>query len=103
MNLSPDAGVTLETARYLVEEKNVYLLGDDQSAFENFPPGQVSSYPGHIHPVHHYLLIQQGVHIMEMLQLAELARDKVYEFCFIGLPNKIRCSTGMMIRPVAVV
>ncbi len=103
MDLCPGAGPTLETARYLVEEKNAYLLGDDQSAFENFPPDKLSSFPGHIHPVHHYLLIQQGVHIIEMLQLGELARDKVYEFCFICLSSKIRCSTGMMIRPVAVV
>lgn len=103
MDLCPNAGVTLDTAQYLVEEKHVYLMGNDQSSFENFPQGELSSFPGHIHPVHHYLLIQQGVHIMEMLQMAELARDKVYEFCFIGLPSKIRCSTGMMIRPVAVV
>lgn len=102
MDLAPGAGVTLEAARYLVEEKDVYLIGDDQSAFENFPSSTTTSFPGHIHPVHHYLLIQMGVHLMEMVQLDELAKDKVYEFCFMGFPNKIKCSTGMMIRPIAV-
>lgn len=103
MDLAPGAGVTIEAARYLVEEKKVYLIGDDQSAFENFPENEISSFPGHIHPVHHYLLIQMGVHIMEMVQVKELARDKVYEFCFMGFPNKIKFTTGMMIRPIAVI
>lgn len=102
MDLAPGCGVTLEAARYLIEEKNVFLIGNDQAAFENFPSETTTSFPGHIHPVHHYMLIQMGVHIMEMVQLEELAKDKVYEFCFMGFPNKIRCSTGMMIRPVAV-
>lgn len=103
MDKCPNAGVTLEAAQYLVEEKDVYVIGNDQSSFENFPNDEISSFPGHIHPVHHYLLIQQGVHIMEMVQLGELAADKVYEFCFIGLPSKIKCSTGMMFRPVAII
>lgn len=33
----------------------------------------------------------------------ELAKDKCYEFCFICLPSKIKCATGMYIRPIAIV
>ncbi|MDO4976522.1 MAG: hypothetical protein Q4E53_04585 [Eubacteriales bacterium] len=50
-----------------------------------------------------YLLVQQGVHIIEFLQLDELAADKEYEFCFICTPSKIKGATGMFIRPIAIV
>ncbi|MDR1686671.1 MAG: cyclase family protein [Desulfovibrio sp.] len=102
MNQCPNCGPTLETVAYLVEEKGAFLLGDDQTAFENFTP-EGSSFPGHAHPCHHYLLVQQGVHIMEMVMTNELARDKCSRFCFITLPTRIRGATGMMIRPVAIV
>ena len=49
------------------------------------------------------LLIQQGIHIMEMVMTNDLAKDKAYEFCFITLPNKIKGATGSMIRPIAVI
>jgi kynurenine formamidase len=102
MNQCPNSGPTLETLMYLVEDKGAFLIGDDQTAFENFTPTG-SSFPGHAHPGHHYLLIQQGVHIMEMVMTNELARDKAYRFCFITLPSRIKGATGMMIRPIAVV
>lgn len=101
MSEAPNAGPTLEATRYLIEEKQAFLLGDDQAAFENFSTTG-SSFPGHAHPVHEYLLSQMGVHIMEMVMTNELAADKVYEFCFITLPTSIKGATGMMIRPVAV-
>lgn len=94
----PNTGLTVESARYLVEEKGAVLLGNDQIAFECVPEDS-----HHPNPVHHYLLIQQGVHIMELLQLEGLARDKVHEFCFIAAPNKVMGGTGMYLRPLAVI
>lgn len=102
MTQCPNAGPTLETLMYLVEDKGAFLIGDDQTAFENFT-AEGSSYPGHAHPGHHYLLIQRGVHIMEMVMTNEMVRDKTYRFCFITLPTRIKGATGMMIRPIAVV
>jgi kynurenine formamidase len=40
---------------------------------------------------------------MESLDLEALARARIYEFCFVALPLKIRGATGSMIDPVAVV
>ncbi len=97
------AGVGITAARYLVEECGAIIVGDDMSCIDGFHEDGSSSVPGHPQPVHHYLLIQQGVHIIEFLQLDELAKDKAYEFCMIGLPSKIKYSTGMFIRPIAVV
>lgn len=102
-DLCPGAGMTLEAARCLIEGHKAVLLGNDMIAFEmNHPDGSLS-YPEHSHPVHHYCLIQQGVHFMEAVQLNELAKDKVYEFCFIVLPNKMKGGTGMFIRPIALI
>jgi kynurenine formamidase len=98
MDYCPNAGMTLESCRYLIEEKGAVLLGNDQVAFESVP-----SWPEHPHPVHHYCLIQQGVHFIEMVLLDELAKDKAYEFCFIVSSNKIKGGTGMFVRPLAIV
>ena len=70
---------------------------------KDFFPQIVSSWPGHPHPVHVYCLIRQGVHFMELVQSHELAKDKVYEFCFVVASLKIRGATGMFIRPIAIV
>jgi kynurenine formamidase len=48
-------------------------------------------------------LVERGIFILEMVNCEELARDRVYEFCFMCLPLSIRGATGSMVRPVAVV
>ena len=97
------AGLGISAARYLVEEGGAILVGDDMSDLDGQNADGTMSVPGHPQPVHHYLLIQQGVHIMEYVQLEELAKDKVYEFCFICSPAKARYATGMFCRPLAIV
>jgi len=97
------AGLSVNCARYLVEGHGALLVADDQASIEGFNADGSSSWPNHPQPVHHYLLIQQAVHILEFAQLDELAADKVYEFCFVCTPSKIRSSTGMFVRPIAIV
>ena len=41
------AGLTLEGARYLVEEKGAVLLGNDMTAFELHNADGTMSWPGH--------------------------------------------------------
>lgn len=95
------AGIDLEAARWLVEQKGAILLGSDTSGLEwGPPPGEKAI--GFI-PVHRYLLIQQGVHIGEFHNLEELARDGVYEFCYMCTTNKIRgTAAGFALRPIAI-
>lgn len=94
------AGITLETARHLIEEHGAMLLGSDTSGLEvHQPPGN----PGMFAPVHNYLLVEQGVHIGELHYLEDLSRDGVYEFCYIATVNKIAGTTaGFALRPLAV-
>jgi kynurenine formamidase len=47
-------------------------------------------------------LIENGIQIMEMINLEKLSKAKVYSFLFIALPLKIRGGTGSPIRPIAI-
>jgi kynurenine formamidase len=53
-------------------------------------------------PVHVHLLVENGIHIIECLNLEQLAQDRVYEFVFAAAPLKIRGGTGSPIRPIAI-
>jgi kynurenine formamidase len=95
------AGINLQAARWLVEQKGAILIGSDTSGLEHWPdPKDMKKGP--FIPVHHYLLIKQGVHIGEFHFLEDLAKDKVYEFCYVCMTNKIIGTTaGFTLRPIA--
>lgn len=90
-------GLTVDAARFLVEEGGAISLGADNLSFEAFP----SDVDGNYIPVHTYLLAQQGVTIMELVNLEELARDRVYEFAFVGASLKLRGASAAPLRPIA--
>jgi kynurenine formamidase len=80
-------------ARWL-SERRVFAAGSDTVAFEKVPdPGM---------PVHVHLLVESGIHIIECLNLEELAAAGVSEFLFVALPLRIRGATGSPVRPVAI-
>ena len=64
------AGITLETARYLVEQRGAIAIGSDTSGVEVSPAPEGST---SFVPVHEYLLVEQGVHLLEFHNLEELA------------------------------
>ncbi len=107
IGMHDSAGITLETARWLVEEKGAMMIGSDTSGLEYGPAeadakGFRAKY-GSFMPVHNYLLIAQGVHIGEFHNLEDLARDRAYEFCYVAATNKIKGSTaGFTLRPLAI-
>ena len=86
-------GVTLEAARFLAEA-GVRLTGADTTAYEVVPSKSME--------VHVFLLAEQGIQIMEMLNLEQLAREEVYSFVFIVIPLRIKGGTGSPIRPIAI-
>ena len=83
-----------EAAAKWLSGKGVFAAGADNLTFEKVP----SALPAHVH-----LLVENGIHIIEVLNLEQLARDKAWEFLFIAQPLKIRGGTGSPVRPVAVV
>jgi kynurenine formamidase len=94
------AGPDLGAARWLVE-RGVVAAGSDTETFE-VQPAPDPGVPSNPQPVHTELLIEHGIYIMESIYLENLARERAYEFLFIGLPIKIVGTTGSMIDPVAV-
>jgi kynurenine formamidase len=85
-------GLGIEAARWLSSRK-IFAAGSDTVAFEKVPNPSM--------PVHVHLLVDSGIHIIEVLNLEELARDGVYEFLFVAAPMNIRGATGAPIRPLA--
>jgi len=86
-------GPELEGARWLSERK-VFAVGSDTVSFEKVPSNM---------GVHVHLLVESGIHILEVLNLEELAADQVYEFLLVAAPMKIQGATGAPVRPLAVV
>lgn len=93
------AGIDLAAAKWLVEQQGAILIGSDTSGLEHGPgPEEKQTFI----PVHRYLLVEQGVHIGEFHNLEDLARDGVYEFCYVCTVNKVRGATaGFALRPLA--
>lgn len=88
--VAPGAGI--EAARWLSSRK-IFAAGSDTVAFEKTPNPAM--------PVHTHLLVESGIHIIEVLNLEELARNGVYDFIFVAAPMNIRGATGAPIRPLA--
>ena len=80
-------------ARWL-SGRGVFAAGSDTVAFEKVP---ASSMPVHVH-----LLVESGIHIIECLNLEQLAAERCYTFLFTATPLRIRGGTGSPIRPLAI-
>jgi kynurenine formamidase len=78
---------------WLVRHK-MSFTGSDTTAYEKTPTQDL--------PVHVFLLPRKGIQLLEMLNLEEIAKDRVYEFLFVALPLKIIGGTASPVRPVAI-
>lgn len=95
------AGIAADASAWLAE-LGVRAVGADNIAWDldspRVDPLTGTSFPGHV-----ILLVRHGIHIIENLNLEELARDRVYAFTFICVPPKLKGATGSPVRPLAVV
>ena len=71
------------------------FTGSDTPAYEKTPARGLA--------VHLALMVDSDIQIIEMLDLEELARDRVHEFVFVALPLKIQGATASPIRPIAII
>ena len=96
--LSGEPGIDVPAARWLTS-RDVVAIGCDNMAVEVLPnPDR-----GVAMAVHQHVLVESGVHLIENLALAELARDRIASFCFILLATKFKGATGCPVRPIAMV
>jgi kynurenine formamidase len=86
-------GPAIEGARWL-SGRGVFAAGADTMSFEKMPSNAMA--------VHVHLLVESGIHIIECLNLEELAAAGLREFLFVASPLKIRGATGSPVRPFAV-
>lgn len=82
------------TAAHWLSRRGVFAAGSDTIAFELVPNPDM--------PVHVHLLVESGIHIVECLNLEELAARRVREFLFVAAPLKVRGGTGAPVRPLAI-
>ncbi len=88
-----------ESAAQWLAERKIRFTGAETIAYEWIPAGR-----GHaLLPVHRILLVENGIHIVEAMNLTAIAKDGVSEFLFVLCPLKVVGATGVPVRPVAVV
>jgi kynurenine formamidase len=89
-------GLGMLAAKHLAEERQVMCVGVDCGG-EVLPPEQ----PDAFLPVHSYLLTDAGVPVIENMWLEELASSATSDVAFLAFPLKLRGSTGLPVRPIA--
>lgn len=94
---SAEPGLGKGGALYLAS-KGVVAVGADSWGLDAVPfePGVG------IFEVHQILLTVNGIYILENMNVAELAKDKVYEFMFVLGHSKYKGAVQSMINPVAI-
>ncbi len=81
-----------------LKEKDICALGADQPSVEADYTDRPDPSSLHIHA-----LRDLGIYLLENIALEELARDKVYEFLFIGAPLPLTHASGTPWNPLAIV
>lgn len=94
--LPREPGLDLSGARFLAES-GAAVVGLDNIAVEQLP----SADPANWMAVHTYLLAEAGVPMIEVMDLEQLAAEKLWEYAFSGACMKIRGATAGPIRPLA--
>lgn len=85
-------GLVEEGARWLVSQ-SIRYVGADTVALEKTPTPNL--------PVHVILLVENGIHIIEAMNLEQLSEEGIHQFLFFASPLKIRGGTASPVRPVA--
>lgn len=92
---APGPGVA--AAEWLIRQRP-RAIGAETIAFEHIPPGA-----GHaLLPVHRMLLVEQGINIIETMNLGTLRSRGVSEFLLILNPLLLVGATGAPVRPLAI-
>jgi len=92
INRLKNPGPNLDGARWL-SSCEVFAGGSDTVAFEVIPSPAMA--------VHVHFLVENGIHILEMLNMEALSEAGVTEFAFVAAPLNLVGGTGAPIRPLA--
>ena len=90
-------GIGLAAAAWLAKQDPM-LVGADNWPVEVAPNPD----PQLSLPVHQFMLVVNGIHLLENLKLDELASKRVHEFAFVVQPLKMQGFTGSTVAPIAI-
>jgi kynurenine formamidase len=96
-----DAAGISKSGTLWAAEREVVAVGADNMTWD--VPDERDPETGATLFAHVHLLTQKGIYIIENVNLEELARDRRWEFAFIGVPLKFQGATGSPLRPLALV
>lgn len=91
-------GIGVSVAKWLIDRK-VCVVGTDQWAGEAVP-GEDKDRP---FECHQWLIMMNGIHLHENLDLEALAANRVWEFAYVFTPLRLKGATGSPGEPIAVV
>jgi len=94
--LAGSPGINVASAKWLLEEAGTMCIAGDNIGLEPQP------YHGQYAPVHCYMFATAGAQIIEVVNMEEIAAEKVYEFAFLGFPMKNFGATGAPMPSVAI-
>lgn len=93
-----EPGIDVSGAQWCIERR-VSVIGADNWAVE-----QVAVEPGELaFPVHQETITRNGVYLLENVRTDELSADRVWEFCCVIAPTRLRGASASMVGPIAVI
>ncbi|WP_320536091.1 cyclase family protein [Pseudarthrobacter sp. IC2-21] len=90
-------GVTLDGAQWL-SRRGITATGSDTMNYEHKPDSKIINLPVHVHN-----LVENGIPIMESMDLEALGEAGITDFTFLAVPLRIGGGTGSPVRPLAIV
>jgi kynurenine formamidase len=102
-------GLSFDAAQWLAGRR-IVVIALDTPFVDTVAEGQLQGKggpapgtpPGLPFAVHHHMLSQAGIHLMENAKLDELAADRVWTSCTMILPLREKGAAGSAVRPVAI-
>ena len=102
-------GLAVDAAK-LLSTKRIVAVGLDAPFIDAVPEGMLQgkaapaqgTEPNLPFSIHHYMLSVFGIHHLENLNLAAMARDRVWTSCAMALPSRDKGAAGAVVRPVAI-
>jgi kynurenine formamidase len=102
-------GLAVDAAQWLASRR-IVAIGLDTPFIDAVPSGMLQGKappaqgtpPGLPFAIHHHMLTEFGIHHLENMNLAAMARDRVWTSCAMVLPSRDKGAAGAVIRPVAI-
>ncbi len=92
-----DPGLAIKALK-VIDKSRVSVIGSDNYSLEVDPSESGTAKI----PLHLELIWKRGIHLIELMNLEELSKDKVWEFLLVITPLPISNGLGSPVAPVAI-